>query len=62
MEDTGLMMKYFVLSPHSKDDLHRNASHEAMLAYAEFIYPENPQLSQEIREWVSDIRTKELMQ
>ena len=51
---SGLEMKYFVLKPKSKDhdDLYAHASREAMRAYAEAIQGENPDLAQELRDWI----------
>ena len=48
----GLKMKYFILSPSSKDKKHAEASRKAMLAYANEIAAENPRLAKEIGEWV----------
>ena len=53
MEDKrGLLMKYFVLSPHSKSNSHARASRAAMLAYASEIEPNDALLASELREWV----------
>lgn len=46
----GLLMKYFVLKPKG-DDLYASASRAGMRAYANIIRQENPQLSDELREW-----------
>ena len=47
---SGLMLKYFVLKPHG-DDAYAKASRAAMRAYAKHIRAENPELSDELREW-----------
>ena len=49
-EESGLMMKYFVLKPRG-DDVYAKASRRAMLAYAAVIGPDNPLFSQELRDW-----------
>ena len=53
----GLIMKYFVLRPSTKDS-HGLASIWAIRTYAKDIEKENSQLSKELREWMSDIETK----
>ena len=49
----GLEMKYFVLKPESKSrcDVYASASRLAMIAYADEIEDENPELAKEIRTW-----------
>ena len=46
----GLIMKYFVLKPRSKDndDMYAFASREA---YADAIESTNPRLAQDLRDW-----------
>ena len=57
----GLHMKYFILKP-SGDDVYAFASRRALLAYAETIETENPELAESLREWkeaeVQKIRRK----
>ena len=48
---TGLTMKYFVLKPRG-DDEYAFASRMAMQTYASHIEQENPELCQELHEWV----------
>lgn len=52
----GLIMKYFILKPRAKDnawDVYALASRMAMLAYAEAVQSENPQLAKELIGWVT---------
>lgn len=49
----ALKMKYFVLSPSSRDKKHAEASRVAMKAYANVIESQDSQRAQEIREWVA---------
>lgn len=60
----ALEMKYFVLNPRSKvkDDSYAEASREAMIWYAGVIGKTDPQLEQDLRDWVrSEVRNnKEL--
>lgn len=52
----GLKMKYFVLNPESSSDpLHAAASRAAILAYATAVEAANPQLAQDLRDWVASI-------
>ena len=46
----GLLMKYFVLKPGGTDT-YAKASRAAMRAYAKMVRAENPDLSNELREW-----------
>lgn len=46
----GLVMKYFVLKPAGRTPYH-DASRMAMLAYAEAIQNENPDLAKDLRVW-----------
>lgn len=60
----GLKLKYFVLKPRGKtpDCPYAYASREAMSKYSECIYNVDPQLSNDINEWLNveyDIRVKE---
>lgn len=48
----GLKMKYFVLSPSGSDAVHAIASREAILTYAANIAEDNPDMAQDLREWV----------
>ncbi len=52
----GLVMKYFILKPKakSKDDIYAMASQDAMLAYADAIQNENPQLAKELNNWAGE--------
>lgn len=51
-EEKGLQIKYFVLSPGSKDYRHATASREAMRAYAKAIEKTDSQRAKEIILWV----------
>lgn len=52
----GLLMKYFVLKPESKDDDdYAFASRMAMRAYAANIKHTNPQLAEKLHSWVDHI-------
>lgn len=46
----GLMMKYFVLKPHGKDQYAR-ASRAAMRRYAKVIAAESPTLASDLLSW-----------
>ncbi len=50
----GLQMKYFVLRPHSKskNDPYARASRNAMQTYAESIQDENPDLYNDLKNWI----------
>ena len=48
---SGLAMKYFVLKPRG-DDAYAEASRQAMLTYALHIHETDPELCQELRDWV----------
>lgn len=50
-EPTGLLMKYFVLSP-TKADAYGKASREAMLVYAASIASENRALADDLFAWL----------
>jgi hypothetical protein len=49
----GLKMKYFVLNPHSKNelDIYAEASRKAMRAYARHIKIENEELANDLIKW-----------
>lgn len=47
---SGLQMKYFVLKP-AGDSRYAAASRKAMMAYAQHIEEENPDLASDLREW-----------
>lgn len=51
----SLEMKYFVLKPRANKlvDPHATASQKAMVAYANVIYPHDPNLAKELIEWAS---------
>ena len=49
----GLQMKYFVLKP-SGDSPYAIASRDAMIAYADSIEHENPQLAADLNNWVME--------
>ena len=59
MNNEGLVMKYFTLTPH-KDDPYGHASRKALLAYADAIYGCNEQLATDLRSWVDSIDRIEL--
>lgn len=48
---TSLMMKYFVLKPRGMD-WHATASRDALVAYAKAIKGHEPELAQELLDWV----------
>ena len=50
----GLLMKYFVLTP-LKQSPYGEASRRACYAYADAIDQENPQLANELREWMRSL-------
>ncbi len=50
---TGLLMKYFVLSP-TKEGPYGRASRVALRAYAKAIREENQQLSDDLRKWADE--------
>lgn len=56
-------MKYFILSPSSKDPLHAEASRLAMLTYASVLdrtnIAENESTAYDIREWVGQLEQEE---
>ena len=56
----GLQMKYFVLKP-SGDSPYAIASRDAMIAYADSIEHENPQLAADLNNWVMEETGKKLM-
>lgn len=47
-----LLMKYFVLKPRGMD-WHAHASRMAMVAYAQAIKGHEPELAQELLDWVA---------
>ena len=49
-ERGGLFMKYFVLKP-AGDDLLAKASRAAMFQYARFIKEDEPEFSNQVRQW-----------
>ncbi len=49
----GLLLKYFVLSPGSKDGAHGEASRHALLAYADVMEGINLNLAHDLRYWVT---------
>jgi hypothetical protein len=55
MSDDCLDLKYFVLNP-TKDTEYGIASRVAVLSYASQIEHVNPQLAQDLRNWVANIR------
>lgn len=48
---SGLLMKYFVLSPN-KQDAYGEASRKAMKAYAAAIFEENEEMARDIIHWL----------
>lgn len=48
----ALMLKYFVLKPRGMD-WHAHASRMALVAYAQAIKGHEPELSQELLDWVA---------
>lgn len=51
MNEEGLFMKYFVLSP-TKDNIFGQASRKAMSTYADVIQSTHPKFAEGIRNWV----------
>lgn len=49
---SGLIMKYFVLKPGGSDE-YAWASRQAMLTYADAIAEVNPELAEELTQWVN---------
>jgi len=49
----GLQMKYFVLKPRGNSP-YATASRDAMIAYADSIESENPELASELTGWVME--------
>lgn len=56
MNEVGLEMRYFVLSPN-KSDAYGAASRKAMLAYADEIEATNPLLASDLRVWLGRIES-----
>ena len=56
----GLKMKYFVLSPESRDVNHSEASRMAIFAYAAAIRHANPTLANELRDWMVGLDFKDM--
>lgn len=55
MRDTGMKMKYFVLSPGSSDKEHRAASYNAMIAYCSALrIAGKKKTADEIEVWASE--------
>lgn len=52
-DNEGLQMKYFVLKPRGNDE-YAKAAREALKTYAGVIALENPELSNDLMEWVND--------
>lgn len=59
-DETGLVMKYFVLNP-SKDTPYGRASRVALIAYAEEIKKTNPMLSKDILDWIEPMSTMDFI-
>ena len=55
----GLKVKYFVLKPGGKTAYHK-ASRAAIRKYAESIEFENPQMAEDLRDWVDTILVENL--
>lgn len=49
--DKGIKMKYFVLKPEG-DNAYAKASRTAMQAYSNAIAKENPELSDDLMQWI----------
>lgn len=56
-QSRGLCLKYFVLNP-TKNTPYGEASRKALVAYAEAIDRENPQLAFELQSWVRHAEAK----
>lgn len=52
----GLKLKHFVLEPTRKDG-YGKAARYAILTYADIIKPANPELANDLREWVLKIES-----
>lgn len=52
---------FFVLKPKSghKGDLYAKASREAMLTFANLIYPEDQEISKTVRDWANKEEIKD---
>ena len=59
MAKPGLFMKYFVLSPTSRDVWHAEATREAMRTYARMVTPTEPELAAEIDAWLIDLEVSD---
>lgn len=53
MDNSGLLMKYFVLKPKGRGT-HARASRAAMRAYAAVVKQCNPELSDELHQWADN--------
>lgn len=51
----GLALKYFVLKPDGEDDIYHLASRRALLEYAFVVANYNPELANDLRQWVKTI-------
>jgi len=58
----GLMMKYFVLNPRSRELTYARASRAAMRTYARMIAHENPEMAAELRAWADSVQSEALDQ
>lgn len=59
LRPAGLVMRYFVLSPGSRDGAHAEASVAGIRAYAEAIRSTNPSLADDILEWLEHTKQQE---
>ena len=53
LRPAGLIMRYFVLSPGSRDGAHAEASAAGILAYAEAIRASNATLADDLLSWLN---------
>jgi len=53
-DNTGLMMKYFVLNPNKHDE-YGEASRKAIVAYADSIKTTNSLLAHDLQQWIGQI-------
>lgn len=57
--EEGLFMKYFVLSPTSRDPVHAKASRQAIREYATWIFNHDEDLADSLMKWVKKLDRKD---
>lgn len=58
LRPAGLQMRYFVLSPGSRDGAHAAASEAGIRAYADAIRPTNATLADDLLLWLNTARSQ----